>query len=300
MRVRIGTRGSALARVQAEGVAAQLRALGAEVEVEILRTTGDMTPGFLPEAGVGAFVREIEQALLREEISLAVHSLKDLPVEDRPGLAVAAVPAREDPREALISASGAILSDLPAGSRVATGSPRRIAQIRAFRENLQFVPVRGNVDTRLRKLDEGQFDGLLLACAGLERLGLGARITQRIPTEVCLPAPGQGALALQIRREDRDMRAFVAQLDHLPTRQAVAAERAFLAALTGGCIVPVGALAEVEGGRLHLTGMVAHLSGAPLYRAEEVGSAEAPEAVGRTLAARVADMGGARILEEYR
>jgi len=298
VKVRIGTRGSALARAQAEWVAARLREMGHEPELHVLRTTGDVTARPLDETGLGIFVAEIEQALRRGDVSLAVHSLKDLPTGEREGLVVAAIPEREDPRDALVTATGATLAQLPAGGRLATGSPRRAGQLCAHRPDLTFVPVRGNVDTRLRKLEEGQFEGLVLACAGLVRLGLAARITERIPLEVSLPAPGQGALAAQVRADDAETRTLVAALDHAPTRAAVTAERECLAHLTGGCIVPVGALGVVEGDRLRLSGVIAHPSGTPLYRAEEEGPAGEAEGVGRALAVRLSEMGGARILEE--
>ncbi len=297
MKVVIGARGSKLSLAQAEGIAARLRDLGAEVSLEIIRTTGDIQRGPLATAGFGVFVKEIEQALRRGEVSLAVHSLKDLPTGPREGLTIAAVPEREDPRDALITASGVGLADLPAGSRVATGSPRRMAQLRAHRRDLSFVPVRGNVDTRLRKLEQGDFDALVVAAAGLARLGLAERITERIPRDICLPAPGQGALALQTREDDLATQEFVAQLDHAPSHAAVTAERAFLELLAGGCTVPVGALATVDDARVVLRGIVAHPNGERVVKGQEAGPVGEPETVGRALAERLLTEGARQILE---
>jgi len=297
MKVVIGARGSKLSLAQAEGIAARLRDLDAEVSLEIIRTTGDIQRGPLAAAGFGVFVKEIEQALRRGEVSLAVHSLKDLPTGPREGLTIAAVPPREDPRDALITASGVGLADLPPGSRVATGSPRRVAQLRAHRRDLSFVPVRGNVDTRLRKLEQGDFDALVVACAGLARLGLAERITERIPFDICLPAPGQGALALQVREDDLATREFVAQLDHAPSRAAVTAERAFLEMLAGGCTVPVGALATLSDGRVLLRGVIADPSGERVFKGQEAGPVGEPETVGRALAECLLSEGARQILE---
>jgi hydroxymethylbilane synthase len=250
--VRIGSRGSALALAQARAVAERLEQMGAEADIVTIRTSGDR--GARTEAGstVGVFVREIEQALLRGEVDLAVHSMKDLPTGPRDGLVSAAVPPREDPRDAIITRTGQGLDELPPASRVATSSPRRVAQLRSHRPDLVFVPVRGNVDTRLRKLERGDFEALILACAGLARLGLQEIITERLPVDVCLPAPGQGALALQVREQDAELRALLAPLDHAPSRLAVETERAFLAGVGSGCTVPAGALALVEADRLVL------------------------------------------------
>jgi hydroxymethylbilane synthase len=296
----IGTRGSTLARAQSEWVAARLRASGVEAELRIIRTTGDVHAGPLAETGFGVFVREIEQALLRGEVSLAVHSMKDLPTGPREGLMIAAVPEREDPADALISREGAGLDRLPAGSRVGTGSLRRTAQLKAHRPDLVFLPIRGNVDTRLRKLESGEYDAIVLACAGLARLGRADRISERLPSSVSLPAPGQGALALQVREDDTETSAVAARLDHRPSRIAVTAERALLEKLAGGCMVPVGALGKVEDDRLSLDAVVADPEGRRAFRGQEAGPAADPEAVGRALAARLLEQGADRILEECR
>jgi hydroxymethylbilane synthase len=298
--VPIGTRGSKLALAQAEWVSAQLRAVGAATELRIIKTAGDVHSEPLAEAGDGVFVREIEQALLRGDVSLAVHSLKDLPTGPRDGLTIAAVPVREDPADALISATAAGLDALPPGSRVGTGSLRRTAQLKAHRPDLTYLPLRGNVDTRLRKLDAGEYDAIVLAGAGLARLGLADRISERLPYSVCLPAPGQGALALQVRENDVETREVVARLDDGPTRAAVTAERALLEELAGGCMVPVGALGIVEGGTLTLRGVVADPEGRQVFRGEDEGPAAEAEAIGRRLAARLLAQGADRVLEGCR
>lgn len=292
----IGTRGSALARAQADIVAEGLRNLGVTVEVRVIRTTGDRTRGPLSRAGIGVFVRELEEALLRREVDLAVHSMKDLPTRPREGLVVAAVPLREDPRDALVTLTGVTLSKLPSGSRVASSSPRRVAQLRAHRPDLAFVAVRGNVDTRLRKLSRGDFEALVVAYAGLSRLGLTDRAAEIISPEVCLPAPGQGALALQVRETDSALRETLTRLDHRESRLAVAAERAFLARLGGGCSIPAGALGIMEGDRLTLRVVVADPEGRHVIRRQADGPAEAGETLGQQLAEEVLAEGADRIL----
>jgi hydroxymethylbilane synthase len=290
-KIRIGTRGSKLALAQANSVARLLQEFGAAAEIKVIRTAGDAGAEPLSESPTGIFVREIEQALLRGEVDLAVHSMKDLPTEDRPGLVVAAVPERADPRDALVTPAGATLADLPVGSRVATSSPRREAQLRAHRPDLIFVGVRGNVDTRLRKLDEGQFDALVLAYAGLVRLSLGERVSDLIPFDVCLPAPGQGALALQMREGDDAIAGAVGRLDHQASRLAVTAERAFLQRLGAGCTVPAGALGVVEGDHLRLRAAVATIDGSSVLRRELIGHRHEAEQVGRALADGFLDAG---------
>jgi len=280
----IGTRGSALALAQAEGVARQLRDLGARVELRIIKTTGDRVQG-PPEmpAEKGVFVKEIEAALLAGEVRLAVHSLKDLPTDLKPGLLIAAVPLRADPRDALIS-RGQRLADLPRGARVGTSSPRRRAQLLRVRPDLEMLPVRGNVHTRLRKLDAGDYDAIVLAAAGLERLGLGDRIVERLACEVCLPAPGQGALAVEARAGDEEAIGLARRIEDAASRACVEAERALLAGLGGGCRVPIGALAEAEGAALRLRGVVASPDGARAVFGEKVGERERPQELGRLLA----------------
>jgi len=255
--IRIGSRGSLLALWQADHVAAQLRAHGHAVEIEIIRTTGDRMsqPGFVPEPGLsgkGIFIKEIEDALAAGRIDLAVHSLKDLPTELDPRFTLAAIPPRADARDAFVCEPYWALHTLPRNGRIGTSSPRRRAQLLALRPDIQFVDLRGNVDTRLRKLEAGECDALVLACAGLDRLGRTQSVHLRFEIDELTPAPGQGALALETRSpehaldtddptRDPAILAAVSALDHAPTRFATAAERAFLAAVGGGCELPLGA-----------------------------------------------------------
>jgi len=284
LHIRIGTRGSKLALAQASAVAEMLERLGATTETTVIRTTGDAGVEPLSETPTGVFVTEIELSLLSHAVDLAVHSMKDLPTEKRAGLTVAAVPERVDPRDALVARTGVGLSALPPGSRVATSSPRRAAQIRASRPDLEIVGVRGNVDTRLRKLQESQFEALVLAHAGLLRLGLQSVVSEVLSPDVCLPAPGQGALALQVRDDGSNISDFVARLDHLASRLAVAAERSFLSRLGAGCALPAGALGSVEGGRLRLQVIAASPDGSRLMRRKVDGDAQDGEALGRIVA----------------
>lgn len=257
----LGTRGSALARRQTDWVLARLREHwpGLTSTIRVIATTGDrLLDQPLPEiGGKGVFTAELEQALLRGEIDLAVHSLKDLPVAVTPELALGAICERADARDVLVSASGARLVALPPGAHVGTCSLRRSAQLLLARPDLVIRPLRGNVDTRLRKVQQAQYDAIVLAAAGVLRLGLEAAITEYLPFELMLPAPGQGALAVQCRADDAATRALLAPLDHKPTRAAVEAERAFLTGLGGGCAAPVAAYATAEGDTLTLTGFAA-------------------------------------------
>ena len=288
----IASRGSQLALWQARWVAAQLTAAGHPCRIEIIKTTGDkITDVPLAKVGTkGLFTKEIEEALLDGRAHLAVHSLKDLPTELPEGLVLAAVPEREDPRDAVV---GKKLADLPEGARVGTSSLRRAAQLRQLRPGLQVESVRGNLDTRLRKLDEGQYDAILLAAAGLKRLGWGDRIAEILPPEQMCPAVGQGALAIETRAGFDG----VAMLDHADTHTAVMAERAVLGALGGGCQVPIGAYATVSEGRIHVLAIVAAPDGTKAIRAEAEGpSAEAVQ-IGARLAADLLQRGARRILE---
>ena len=255
--LRLGTRGSALALAQSGMIAADLRALGASVELVVIRTTGDDRP---PNTvwGEGAFVMALEAALLDGRIDVAVHSAKDVPTTQDPRLVIAAFPPREDPRDALVCREAAhTLATLPAGAVIGTDSPRRAAFLRARRPDLRTRPLHGNVDTRLRKLAEGEADALVLAVAGLARLGLAERISESLPADVTLPAPGQGSLAVEVRADDPTARELVARLDDPATRAAVEAERAFLRASGGGCRAPLGALATVDGDTITIRGAVA-------------------------------------------
>jgi hydroxymethylbilane synthase len=266
--IRIGSRGSVLALWQAEHVRQRLAALGHEAAIQVITTTGDRVQDRRLESvgGKGAFLKEIEEAMLAGEVDLAVHSLKDVPTALPEGLRLCAVLERADPRDALLSATGLALKRLPAGARVGTTSLRRRAQVAALRPDLVLQDLRGNVDTRIRKLREGACDAIVLAVAGLERLGRGGEATEVLEADVFLPAPGQGAIALECRRDDATVAAAAAPLDHAPTARAVAAERALLAGLQGGCNVPLGAYAVEEDGALRLTAFVARPDGSGLLR----------------------------------
>lgn len=291
----IASRGSQLALWQARWVEGQLTARGHQCRIEIIKTTGDkITDVPLAKVGTkGLFTKEIEEALLDGRADLAVHSLKDLPTELPEGLVIAAVPEREDPRDAVV---GKRLDELPRGARVGTSSLRRSAQLRKLRPDLLIESVRGNVDTRLRKLDEGQYDSILLAAAGLKRLGWGARIAEILPADAMCSAVGQGALAIETRAAGPGFDA-VRVLDHAATHAAVAAERGVLAALGGGCQVPIGAHATVEGRRVRLLGVVVSPDGTELVRAQAEGAVEEAEALGRRLGAELLAKGAQRILE---
>jgi hydroxymethylbilane synthase len=291
----IASRGSQLALWQARWVEQQLSGLGRECRIEIIKTTGDKITD-VPLAKVGAkglFTKEIEEALLDERADLAVHSLKDLPTELPQGLVLAGVPAREDPRDAIV---GHRLADLPHGARVGTSSLRRAAQLRKTRPDLVIESVRGNLDTRLRKLDEGLYDAIVLAAAGLKRLGWADRIAELLSPEVMCPAVGQGALALESRATGEGKDACAA-LDDPETRAAVTAERAVLGALGGGCQVPIGAYATVSDGTLRLLAIVASPDGTELVRAQSEGAVSEAAALGRALGAELLDRGARRILD---
>jgi hydroxymethylbilane synthase len=295
MPLTIASRGSQLALWQARWVSARLTELGHECRIEIIKTTGDkITDVPLAQVGgKGLFTKEIEEALLDGRADLAVHSLKDLPTELPAGLALAAVPEREDPHDAIV---GRKLVDLPPGATVGTSSLRRAAQLRRLRPDLTIESIRGNLDTRLRKLDEGQYDDIVLAAAGLNRLGWTARIAEFLPTEIMCPAVGQGALAVETRTAGAGWDACAA-LDHAATHSAVAAERAFLRALGGGCQVPIGAAATVTRAQLHLVGLVIAPDGSAVVRGELEGRVEDAEAIGATLGVKLLVDGARSILE---
>ena len=300
--IRLGTRGSALALAQANWVADRItgRHPDCRVELVIIKTTGDRIHD-IPLAqvgGKGLFIKEIEEALLAGEVDLAVHSLKDMPAVVPEGLVLGAVPPREDPRDVLISERYASLAELPAGARLGTGSLRRRAQLLHLRPDLDIVALRGNVDTRLKKMAALGLDGLILAAAGLNRLGLGQVKRTAIPESQMLPAVGQGALGLEIRGGDYSIRKLVAFLDDPPTRMAVRAERAFLARLEGGCVVPVAAHGRVEGDTLVLEALISDLDGRRFLRDEVRGSPEDAEFLGGNLADHLLDRGGREILAE--
>ncbi len=297
--LRVGTRGSALALAQTRQVVAELqrRWPGLLVEVVTITTRGDLQTGVPLHqlGGKGLFVKEIEEALLRGEIDLAVHSAKDLPSELPPGLELVAVPARADPRDAVVSRSGAGLLSLPPGARVGTSSLRRLAQIRYLRPDLAVEQLRGNVDTRLRRVEEGRCDAVVVAAAGLARLGLLERAGELLDPVAFVPAAGQGALALEARADDGRARALAAALHDPEAALALRAERAFLARLGAGCQVPAGAYARREGERLVIEGMLASPDGALFLRDREVapaGDPEAAAAAGALLAGRLLARGG--------
>ena len=308
-RLRIGTRSSALAVWQTERVRSLLRASGCETERVEIKTTGDLTPD-VPLARIGSralFTKQIDDALLENRIDLAVHSLKDLPTELPSGIKIAAVSTREDPRDALVGRTPLRWADLPKGAVIATSSLRRKAQLLYARHDLRIVDIRGNVDTRLAKLDaRPEWSGIVLATAGLVRLGLAARIGERLPPDVMLPAPGQGALAVTVRAEDAEvLRAVRGSVHDAATALEVAAERAFLRRLEGGCQVPVAAYAQLNGtsSSLQLRGRVISLAGESAVEGHEVGPAgseAAAEALGTALAERLLAEGAAKILTEVR
>ena len=301
--VRIGSRGSMLAAWQAKHMAARLAKLGVETEVIYIKTSGDR----FQQAGVnqigvkGVFIKEIEDALLEERVDIAVHSMKDVPTETPAGLAFPAICEREDPRDCLISRGGESFEKLPKGARVGTSSLRRQAQLRHSRGDLVFMDLRGNVDTRLRKLEQGDYDAIVLAKAGLDRLGWSKRITQVVPVETCVPAVGQGALGIEARARDvgegGELGAALAKLNHAATRAAVTAERALLREMEGGCQVPLGAWAREEAGRFVLDACIASVDGADYIREQISGDANRAEELGRVLARRMLDAGAARILQ---
>ena len=291
----IGSRGSPLALWQARHIAACLQELGAGTRLEIIKTTGDkITDVPLAQVGgKGLFTKEIEEALLAGAFDLAVHSLKDMPTALPAGLTLAAFPEREDPRDALI---GKPLRELRPGDRVGTSSLRRSSQLHALGRGLSIEMLRGNVDTRLRKLDEGRYDAIVLAAAGLRRLGCEGRITELLGIEFMCPAGGQGALAIETRDDGGAAQQLARQLDHETSRKAVTAERALLATLGGGCQVPIGAHAWLDGGTIHLRAIVASPDGSRIVRGERSGTD--PESTGRELGHVVLEDGAREILQE--
>jgi len=290
--LRVGTRGSTLAVTQTGWVVDRLRAHGADVEVHAITTRGDVRHD-VPVAGLGqdgVFVRELEQALLDGRIDVAVHSLKDLPTAETPGLEIASVPEREIPFDVMVGRAGTTLLTVPAGSIVGTSSIRRVMQVRALRPDLDVRPLRGNVDTRLRRLEAGDYDCLILAGAGLHRLGLAERITEVLRPDAFWPAVAQGALAVQVRADDADSKRAVAALDHEPSHRAVLAERACLATLAGGCLAPIGGWARMNpDGRLTLGACVLEDRGGRVERivAEESAAGDPSEVSDGVAAARL-------------
>jgi hydroxymethylbilane synthase len=297
---RLGTRGSALALAQAGHVADALRELGHEVELVRITTHGDTSAAAITQlGGTGVFVTALRDALLAGDVDLAVHSYKDLPTAPAEGLVIAAVPVRQDARDALVARDGLTLGELPSGARVGTGSPRRTAQLRALGMGLEIVPVRGNVDTRIGYVESGELDAVVLARAGLARLGRLDAITETLDPLQVLPAPAQGALAIECR-DDSELVAVLKALDDPDARVAVDAERALLAALEAGCSAPVGAMAEVvdgdDGPEVFLRGLVAALDGSDAVRLSATGPTHDAAGVGQRLAAELLDLGAAELM----
>ena len=303
-KLRIGSRGSQLALWQANHISALLRARGHEVELEIIHTTGDKITdvplamvGTKGGLGKGIFTKEIEEALAAGRVDLAVHSLKDLPTELPPGFEIAAITERQDPRDAFCSRHYASFQELPQKARVGTSSLRRQAQLKAVRPDLDIHPLRGNVDTRLRKLEQGEYDAIILASAGLKRLGKTELVKQIIPAEIMCPAAGQGALGIEIRLGDSATRDHLAFLNDSAARAATTCERALLNSLGGGCQVPIGAFAEMKNGKLHLESIVADPDGSKLLRDSRDGTIEDAEQLGNAAGAALLARGGDKILE---
>ncbi|MFC4375838.1 hydroxymethylbilane synthase [Nocardia halotolerans] len=302
---RIGTRGSLLALTQAGTVRDALIAAGQPAELVVIKTPGDLSSDPVQKIGVGVFTSALRDELAAGDIDVAVHSYKDLPTAQDPRFTIAAVPLREDPRDALIARDGMVLGELPAGAKVGTSAPRRAAQLRALGLGLDILPLRGNIDSRMRKVSEGELDAIVIARAGLSRIGRTDAITESLEPVQMLPAPSQGALAVECRSDEPELIEVLAGLDDAPTRAAIVAERALLGELEAGCTAPVGALAEVvesidEDGRifdeLSLRGCVAAIDGSEVLRASIVGAPEDAAELGRALALELLDLGARALL----
>lgn len=300
--IKIATRKSQLALWQANWVKGLIEKGNPGVTVELIKilTKGDkiLDVPLAKVGGKGLFVKEIEEALLREEADIAVHSMKDVPTELPEGLHLPVILKREDPRDAWFSKDGVLFSEIRKGAKVGTSSLRRQAQLRAARPDLVFDDLRGNVDTRLRKLSEGQYDAIVLAAAGVKRLGLADNVTEYLGTEITLPAIAQGAVGIECRENDAETNALIAPLNHHETWINVSAERAFLATLEGGCQVPIAGFAENDGAQVSMRGLVGSLDGKTLLRAEDYGAVENAAALGVKLANELLDKGAREILAE--
>ena len=298
----IGSRGSQLALWQANWVKSELERLhsNADIDIRIIATSGDNIQDvpLSKIGGKGLFVKEIEEALLANEIDLAVHSMKDVPMELPTELGISVITKRENPLDALISKNGEKLADLPQGATIGTSSLRRSSQLLKYRDDFKIHPLRGNVDTRLRKVEEGKYDAILLASAGLNRLGWANRITEEISHDILLPAMGQGALGIETRLDDTMIYDFISTLNHEQTHYAVSAERSLVGRLDGGCQVPIGAYARVEKGLITLKGLVASLDGEVIYKLENVGPVDDAINIGQELGSKLLKMGANEILEK--
>ena len=298
----IGSRGSQLALWQANWVKSELERLhdNVDIDIRIIATSGDIIQD-VPLAkigGKGLFVKEIEEALLANEIDLAVHSMKDVPMELPTQLGISVITKRENPLDALISKNGEKLADLPQGATIGTSSLRRSSQLLKYRGDFKIHPLRGNVDTRLRKVEEGKYDAILLASAGLNRLGWANRITEEISHDILLPAMGQGALGIETRLDDTKIYDLISTLNHEQTHYAVSAERSLVGRLDGGCQVPIGAYARIEKGLITLKGLVASLDGEIIYKLENVGPVDDAINIGQELGSKLLKMGANEILEK--
>lgn len=303
--IRIGTRGSLLATTQAGGIRDALRAKGHEAELVIVTTAGDQSAAPVEQIGVGVFTAALREAIADDVVDVAVHSYKDLPTAADPRFVIPAIPPREDYRDALVARDGLVLGELPAGSVIGTSSPRRAAQLRALGLGLEIRPLRGNLDTRLSRVSNGDLDGVVVARAGLARIGRLDHITETLEPVQVLPAPAQGALAVECRSEATDLVAVLAELDHADTRAAVTAERALLAELEAGCTAPVGAIAEVvesidEEGRvfdeLSLRGCAAALDGSDVIRASGIGTPDRAAELGLAVSRELLDLGARALI----
>jgi len=304
--LRIGTRGSHLALTQAGTVRDALVALGARAELVVVRTAGDISAAPVEQIGVGVFTAALREALVAGEVDVAVHSYKDLPTAPDPRISLAAVPVRQDSRDALVARDGMVLGELPAGAQVGTSAPRRVAQLRALGLGFDVVPLRGNIDTRLSKVSNGELDAVVLARAGLARVGRLAEVTESFDPVQMLPAPAQGALAIECRAGDEDIERLLSTLEDPSSRATVDAERALLAALEAGCTAPVGAIAEVvesltDDGRIieeiSLRACAAALDGSQVLRASGVGVVEESKALGAAVAAELLELGARELVD---
>ena len=299
----VGSRGSSLSVRQTEEVLDQLRAVQPDVDFQVVtvRTGGDTAPEApLASLGRGIFVSEIERALLDGQLDMAVHSLKDMPTHLPDGLAIGAVCRRLDPRDVLVNRWGCSLEELPAGARIGTSSPRRVAQLKALRQDLEVLPIRGNVETRLEKGRGADYDGVIVAAAGLIRLGHDAEIAEYLSHEDFVPAQGQGALAVEVRQDDEGMMALVSAIEHSPTRRDVTAERAFLAKLSGGCQVPAGAYGRTDGDTMVLTVFLASPDGSRAFKGKVRGRSSNPHEVALDAYLRLIQRGAGSLIEEAR